>query len=653
MKLAKAVTYREFKVLRPREYAPSIMVPKVRVTKKTVTYIKKVPGYAVGLPLPIRKRFFSSDMAAIKATVSGLKKDVPNGRWGYRIEKVGKKRVFNEKRERVVAFATIMSLPRRVRVTTPRIKVRVRMKRLRFKLSYSFYRRLYKMARLQQVNARRLLISLYRKKSNLEFRWGDYVSDTVSGVPRVLPILLRSTVPSSGLIWLETGDDYDENCEKIDSDQVSLLTEVETFPHIIPYTSHVSNTYKLAGKRSAISNPVLASPYPGDVGAVSDSMSRPMLQTSFSETILGALSYGNRDLFKHAQHDTNPYVSGWGGLVNKLNAYAATSSVNLGVTAGEYRESINMLCLSVKKFASAFASAKKGNFYQAALTLTGKGSIDGKIASNWLELQYGWLPLMSEIKGYYDFIINEAVHVQKIKASQTFNFTRQDLPIRADDSKLDSPEAWHVLQQSVSYDGDAVYGSTVDERCSSISPDYLGKLRAKYPLTSTTRWFGFDLSSSIVGVKDMPVSAVSDITLDYIRVKTHVNVSCILDSPFDNFDRLGLGDVYSVAWELVPFSFVADWFLPIGDLLTVLTTNKRILSKVSSLNLTVTHKLYVRGISTSRALYPRAEIYSVESTRKVVPVSDVKENLSVPFDPSFSLTKALNALALIKQVILK
>jgi hypothetical protein len=39
----------------------------------------------------------------------------------------------------------------------------------------------------------------------------------------------------------------------------------------------------------------------------------------------------------------------------------------------------------------------------------------------------------------------------------------------------------------------------------------------------------------------------------------------ILNQTTRNIDSLGLTDLAGVAWELIPFSFVADWFVPIGD----------------------------------------------------------------------------------------
>lgn len=41
----------------------------------------------------------------------------------------------------------------------------------------------------------------------------------------------------------------------------------------------------------------------------------------------------------------------------------------------------------------------------------------------------------------------------------------------------------------------------------------------------------------------------------------------------DGLDSLGLLNPLSIAWELVPFSFVADWFVPVGSFLSSLTAS--------------------------------------------------------------------------------
>lgn len=41
-----------------------------------------------------------------------------------------------------------------------------------------------------------------------------------------------------------------------------------------------------------------------------------------------------------------------------------------------------------------------------------------------------------------------------------------------------------------------------------------------------------------------------------------------VDNPFTfTLDQLGVTNPFSLAWELIPYSFVVDWFLPVGDML--------------------------------------------------------------------------------------
>lgn len=51
-----------------------------------------------------------------------------------------------------------------------------------------------------------------------------------------------------------------------------------------------------------------------------------------------------------------------------------------------------------------------------------------------------------------------------------------------------------------------------------------------------------------------------------------VYTSRIHDSTLYALNQLGLANPIATAWELVPLSFVIDWFLPIGDFLTALTS---------------------------------------------------------------------------------
>lgn len=57
------------------------------------------------------------------------------------------------------------------------------------------------------------------------------------------------------------------------------------------------------------------------------------------------------------------------------------------------------------------------------------------------------------------------------------------------------------------------------------------------------------------------VSHAGHIRLDYLQSN---------GAPTGAFSRLGITNPALIAWELLPWSFVADWFVPVGDYLSLL-----------------------------------------------------------------------------------
>ncbi len=54
--------------------------------------------------------------------------------------------------------------------------------------------------------------------------------------------------------------------------------------------------------------------------------------------------------------------------------------------------------------------------------------------------------------------------------------------------------------------------------------------------------------------------------------KTYIAAS-IESQTLRNMNTVGLGNPASIAWELVPFSFVVDWFVPVGDFLEAVSAD--------------------------------------------------------------------------------
>lgn len=78
--------------------------------------------------------------------------------------------------------------------------------------------------------------------------------------------------------------------------------------------------------------------------------------------------------------------------------------INLGVAYAEAGKTADMISSKILQLARAARQARKGNFSGAARTLGGKGR--QRTASNWAELQWGWLPLLGDIHGGAEALAN-------------------------------------------------------------------------------------------------------------------------------------------------------------------------------------------------------------------------------------------------------
>jgi hypothetical protein len=112
---------------------------------------------------------------------------------------------------------------------------------------------------------------------------------------------------------------------------------------------------------------------------------------------------------------------------------------------------------------------------------------------------------------------------------------------------------------------------------------------------------------------------------------------------------LGLADPASLAWEVLPFSFIADWFVPIGTYLD----NRNILGHtIGQFLITDFTRDTFWGASLNQDLYPDSDI--VDGVR--VSVNRIMTWNLTPTKPELQVPKAStahfwNSLALLRQVI--
>ena len=170
--------------------------------------------------------------------------------------------------------------------------------------------------------------------------------------------------------------------------------------------------------------------------------------------------------------------------------------VDLGVAFAERTKTASMLAGAASKCARSVLALKGNKLQRAASILGVRAGRDlgpKRWAQKWLEWKYGWMPLVSDIKGAVEALQSRDKSDWKITTSAGH---KQDLKRRITSG---------------------AYGS----KCSvSVS--------------------GF------AGVK--------------------VRVDCVPpDDLLASLNSVGLINAANTAWELIPYSFVVDWFVPVGS----------------------------------------------------------------------------------------
>lgn len=186
--------------------------------------------------------------------------------------------------------------------------------------------------------------------------------------------------------------------------------------------------------------------------------------------------------------------------------------VDLGTAFAERNATARMLGDTARRMADAARSLRRGEFRNAARALGIKGDVGKPRGSNWtnhwLQLQYGWKPLLSDIYGSADALSKRE---------------RSDWRVTA--------KAYRSTERRVVYN-----------RLPGFSPS------TGLP-TNSDGFYGVAVTRQGVFTR---IDAVPDNDLTM------------------SLTSLGVTNPLNVAWELVPYSFVVDWVLPIGSWLSSL-----------------------------------------------------------------------------------
>jgi len=206
--------------------------------------------------------------------------------------------------------------------------------------------------------------------------------------------------------------------------------------------------------------------------------------------------------------------------LTKLLGRLHDQSVNVAVFVGEGKQVVNLFGNTIQRITKGGRALSRGDFVGAAQAFGGvtlppamrgtagrnfsrqiqrepRAQYRQAFANAWLELQYGWKPLLSDLYGACEFHANQQWRVPRMRET----------------SVQSNHKEWT--------DG------------GSLGPDF-DKLIV-YSLDTTVRYTIYFSETDA-----QPLAA------------------------------LGLVNPLAVAWELVPYSFVVDWFIPVGTYLTQL-----------------------------------------------------------------------------------
>lgn len=252
-----------------------------------------------------------------------------------------------------------------------------------------------------------------------------------------------------------------------------------------------------------------------------------------------------------------------------------SQNVNLAQAVGEYRQTCSMFAGAARDIVRTFHSFRSGRAVADVVRYLqhphDKKSRD--VASRWLEYQYGFKPLLSDIYGSAEALATELIQGKLVFVSAS-----------AKKEKLSS-------DVSATSDG--------------------GRYPRNWTETSTSR----------------------------IRARYRIR-----DTSIKQFSQLGFTNPLLLAWEFIPFSFVVDWLVPVGNWLSCLDA----LAGVDDLrwNQLSTYKCQA-------AAYAWGGKYDFVESRTSRYATNTNGTIPLPrlaYKPSESWTKVVNGLALLTQL---
>lgn len=262
-------------------------------------------------------------------------------------------------------------------------------------------------------------------------------------------------------------------------------------------------------------------------------------------------------------------------LLNKLAEKVKGHDFNLAVNLAQGNQVVSMVVDTLTKFSKSVRALKHGDFATAARQLGARPRTSRlkttDVSGRWLELQYGWLPL-----------IGDSYEAAKAYAAIT----------AGPRSKLYKASIMAVAKEQKVNNG-------------PLSYSYKNKVR---------RQIIFDQYEKMSAKR-----------------------------------QLGLEDPYSVIWEVIPYSFVVDWFCPIGSYLDAMNAIPALIGKFCTTTTTTREGMFFKDRGLVQ--YSLSTIASRDAKQIIVDrVVSTAINPPLPsFTQGLSGTRIWNAISLAHQ----
>lgn len=301
--------------------------------------------------------------------------------------------------------------------------------------------------------------------------------------------------------------------------------------------------------------------------------------------------------------------------VSRMNSKMKDTDLNLAQGMGERKQVVDMIATTARRLASCYLSLHRGDWKNCVAILglsvkyvekrSGKavkqfqnsfqGDPKTAAAGLWLEFQYGWRPLLSDIHEAAELVAKNNVRRENDSLFMTKTITAKvTLNKKHNVQKVQTADEATIVVQETAYTHRLLYRVRVEN--------------------------------------------------EFLRFSS----------------QLGITNPALLAWELTPFSFVVDWFLPIGNYLSNAQAAWGLSFADGSSSVRYVGRTYGNsttgmktggqvGQSKSQILYRPVEYFSYTRT----PIYGFLKEPLPTFKSPVSLEHAANAVALLLQVFKK